>query len=142
MTYLIVQMMLCLLLAALFGFLVGWALRAVRCRGEITRLEGEWSRRLEAAVEAAAPGQKRDDLKIIEGIGPKIEGLLNDNRIFTFPDLAATPSERLRDILRHAGDRYRMHNPKTWPDQAQLAADGRWEELDDLQHTLIAGRDS
>jgi hypothetical protein len=35
-----------------------------------------------------------------------------------------------------------MHNPKTWPDQVQLAAEGRWEEIDDLQNTLIAGRDS
>ena len=141
MTYLIMQMLLCLLLAALFGFLIGWALRAMMCQSEIVRLEAEWGSRL-AAAEAAGASEKRDDLKIIEGIGPKIEGLLNDDRILTFADLAKTPVGHLRDVLRRAGDRYRMHNPKTWPDQARLAAEDRWDELDELQVTLIAGRDS
>ena len=141
MTYLIMQMLLCLLLAALFGFLIGWALRAMMCQSEIVRLEAEWGSRL-AAAEAAGGNEKRDDLKIIEGIGPKIQKLLNDDQIFTFADLAGTPVNHLRDVLRRAGDRYRMHNPKTWPDQARLAAEDRWDELDELQVTLIAGRDS
>lgn len=141
MTYLITQMLLCLLLAALFGFLVGWALRAMKCQSEIARLEAEWNRRL-AAAESAGTSQKRDDLKIIEGIGPKIEKLLNDDQIFSFADLAAADVNHLKDVLRRAGDRYRMHNPKTWPDQALLAAEGRWDDLDELQVTLIAGRDS
>jgi predicted flap endonuclease-1-like 5' DNA nuclease len=141
MTYLITQMLLCLLLAALFGFLIGWALRAMKCQSEIARLEAEWNRRL-AAAETAGTTQKRDDLKIIEGIGPKIEKLLNDDQIFTFEALAGAEVNHLKDVLRRAGDRYRMHNPKTWPDQAKLAAEGRWDDLDELQVTLIAGRDS
>ena len=40
-----------------------------------------------------------DDLKIVEGIGPKIEGLLNNEGIFTFAQLAATAPERIKEIL-------------------------------------------
>jgi len=37
---------------------------------------------------------------------------------------------------------FQMHNPKTWPDQAKLAADGHWGELKEYQDLLVAGRDS
>ena len=41
--------------------------------------------------------------------------------------------DRLKGILRRAGDRYRMHDPTSWADQAKLAAEGRWKELDEFQ---------
>ena len=47
----------------------------------------------------------------------------------------------LKQILDAAGDRFQMHEPKTWPEQAKLAADGRWEELDKLQDLLRGGRE-
>ena len=34
-----------------------------------------------------------DDLKIIEGIGPKIEELLNNEGIYKYAQLAATPQD-------------------------------------------------
>ena len=134
-------MLLCLLLAALLGFIVGWALRAASCNKKIAELEAEWNEKLVAAAAAGA-GPKKDDLRIIEGIGPKIEHLLNEDRIFTYAELAAADKDRLKGILRRAGDRFKMHNPKTWPDQAKLAVEGRWDDLQELQDTLIAGRDS
>lgn len=99
----------------------------------------------QAAVEAAAPAEAapaptRDDLKRIEGIGPKIESLLNDAAIHTFAQLAAADVDRLQQILAGAGDRYRMANPHSWPQQAQLAADGQWDELQALQDQLQGGR--
>jgi hypothetical protein len=33
-----------------------------------------------------------------------------------------------------------MHNPGTWPKQAKLAADGKWEELETLQKQLKGGK--
>jgi hypothetical protein len=39
MTYLITQIVLCLLLAALFGFIIGWALRSMACQKKIAELE-------------------------------------------------------------------------------------------------------
>jgi predicted flap endonuclease-1-like 5' DNA nuclease len=137
MTYLITQIVVCLLLAAVFGFMIGWALRAMACTKKIAELESEWADRLAAA---GAP-MKKDDLKRIEGIGPKIEKMLNDDLIYTWADLAETPVERLKATLRKGGDRYKMHDPKSWPDQAKLAAEGRWEELEELQDILDGGRE-
>ena len=83
---------------------------------------------------------KKDDLKKIEGIGPKIEGILNEDGITTFKQLAMTKAEHITVLLVQAGPRYRMHNPKTWPQQSQLAADGKWEELEKLQDELDGGK--
>lgn len=140
MTYLITQMVLCLLLAALFGFIIGWALRSMACQKKIAELEAAWADRLAAASAGGAPVEK-DDLKRIEGIGPRIEKMLNDDQIFTWAELADAPVERLKGLLRRGGDRYRMHDPKSWPDQAKLAAEGRWEELKELQDILQGGRE-
>jgi len=137
MTYLITQIILCLLLAALFGFLIGWALRSLLCQKKISELEAAWQERL--AADSAV--EKRDDLTKIEGIGPKIETLLYDNRIFTFADLAQAQVDTLKRILRAAGERFQMHDPSSWPDQATLADEGRWEELKELQDILQGGRE-
>ncbi|MBK8736399.1 MAG: 30S ribosomal protein S1 [Saprospiraceae bacterium] len=93
----------------------------------------------ETVVETTISG-KADDLKIIEGIGPKIAELLNADGIITFKDLAGTSVERIQGILDAAGPRYRMHDPSTWPNQSQLAADGKMDELKILQDNLKGGK--
>ena len=67
----------------------------------------------------------KDDLKIIDGIGPKIESLLNQAGIFNFKRLIATDQKELRKILDAAGPTFRTHNPETWKEQAQLAISGK-----------------
>jgi large subunit ribosomal protein L15 len=81
-----------------------------------------------------------DDLKKIEGVGPKIAGLLNDAGIVTFQNLADASLDTLNGILAEAGARYASHNPTTWPEQAALAAAGKWDELQVLQDNLNGGR--
>ena len=71
---------------------------------------------------------KIDDLKIVEGIGPKIESLLHADGILTMRQLATAEISRVQKILDDAGPRYRMHNPKTWSTQAELIADEKWDE--------------
>jgi hypothetical protein len=66
--------------------------------------------------------------------------LFNNAGIATFADLAATPVEKLNEILEEAGPRYTIHNPTTWPQQAQLASEEKWDELSDLQNKLDGGR--
>jgi large subunit ribosomal protein L27 len=83
----------------------------------------------------------QDDLKMVEGIGPKIEGLLNEGGIHTWEDLANAPTEKVQAILDEAGPRYRMHDPATWAKQAKLAHEGQWEELEALQDRLDGGRE-
>ncbi|MBL7803911.1 MAG: 50S ribosomal protein L27 [Saprospiraceae bacterium] len=104
----------------------------------------------EAAEEKAAKkapaakkekGPKPDDLKIVEGVGPKIETLLKEGGINTWEDLANAPVERLKEILDAAGPRYQIHDPSSWPAQAKFAAAGQWDELKEYQEMLIGGRD-
>ncbi len=94
----------------------------------------------EAAPEAPAAEVKPDDLKKIEGIGPKISELLQAGGVRTFAELAAADVSRLKEILTEAGSRYQMHDPTTWPQQAALAAEGKWDELNELQDRLDGGK--
>lgn len=95
--------------------------------------------------KAAAPkkekGPKLDDLKIIEGVGPKIETLLKEGGFNTWAELAEAPVDRLKEILDAAGPRYQIHDPSTWPAQAKFAAEGKWDELKEYQDVLSGGRD-
>lgn len=104
------------------------------------------------AKKAAAPRKKpaatrkpkatsaADDLKKIEGIGPKIEKLFHDAGITTFDALAKAKKKTLTDILAAAGPRFKMHDPTTWMKQAKLAAKGDWDKLAKLQDELKGGR--
>jgi hypothetical protein len=88
--------------------------------------------------EAVAEPPTTDDLIIIEGIGPKINQILNQAGISTFAQLADTGVERLSEILLAAG--LRVNDPATWPEQAALAAQGKWQDLEALQTSLKGGR--
>jgi predicted flap endonuclease-1-like 5' DNA nuclease len=93
-----------------------------------------------AELPAVVPQQRPDDLKKIEGIGPKISQLLQDNGIVTFAQLANTSTDRLQAVLQAGGPRYQLADPSTWPEQAELAAGGAWDELQVLQDRLTGGR--
>lgn len=84
---------------------------------------------------------KDNDLKFIEGIGPKIEELLHNAGITTWVQLAASTPEGLKEILEQGGSKFAMHDPATWPKQAQLAADGEWEALEAYQDQLKGGKE-
>jgi large subunit ribosomal protein L27 len=92
----------------------------------------------EVVAEVAA--SEEDNLKVVEGIGPKIEQLLKDAGIKTFVQLAETPADKVREILAAAGSRYAIHDPGTWAKQANLAAQGKWDELQALQDMLDGGK--
>jgi predicted flap endonuclease-1-like 5' DNA nuclease len=95
-------------------------------------------------VEKVAAPKKvvptRDDLKIVEGIGPKIEELLNAAGINTWAQLSKTKADALKAILAGGGKRYAIHDPSTWAQQAGLAADGKMEELKTWQAELTGGK--
>lgn len=84
---------------------------------------------------------KENDLKIVEGIGPKIEGLFHDAGINTWYELSEASTEKLQSILDEGGENYAIHNPGTWAKQALLAYEGKWQELKDLQENLRAGKE-
>jgi predicted flap endonuclease-1-like 5' DNA nuclease len=97
-------------------------------------------------AEKAAPAPKAkadtgaDDLKKIEGVGPKIAELLIAAGIATFDALSKAKADKIKAILTAAGSRYTMHDPTTWPKQAKLAAAGKWDELKKWQAELNGGK--
>ncbi|MEO8960622.1 MAG: 50S ribosomal protein L17 [Ginsengibacter sp.] len=83
---------------------------------------------------------KNDDLTKIEGIGPKVAETLHEAGITTFAKLAESKSEDIQGILDKYDGNFNAQNPTSWPEQSQLAADGKWAELKELQDKLIGGR--
>lgn len=84
---------------------------------------------------------KNDDLKKIEGIGPKAEEALKAAGINSFSDLAAKKSDELSAVLSEAEGSFNALVTDTWPEQAKLAADGKWDELQKLQDKLKGGKE-
>ncbi len=82
-----------------------------------------------------------DNLQIVEGVGPKIEGLLKGAGINSWLDLANSDNEKLVGILTDAGPRYKMHNPSTWSEQAEMAHKGDWTKLVKYQKVLGGASD-
>ncbi len=135
-----------LVVGGIIAWLIGlfyWRREREACEKEKAALQAK-CRELESALQRVPPvaaPQAPNDLKQIEGIGPKIEQLLNDHGIWTFAQLANTSVDRLRAILEAGGPNFRLADPTTWPEQARLAAEGAWDELRALQERLRAGRE-
>lgn len=83
---------------------------------------------------------KQDDLKAIEGIGPKIEGLLKEAGIITWSTMSKTSVADIQKVLDKAGTRYKLADPGSWPKQAEFAAAGRWDDLQEYQEFLVGGK--
>jgi predicted flap endonuclease-1-like 5' DNA nuclease len=69
--------------------------------------------------------EKLDDLKVIDGIGPKLEMILQDGGIKTYEQLAEAKITTLKEILIAAGPRFKMYDPSSWRQKAELAAGQR-----------------
>jgi predicted flap endonuclease-1-like 5' DNA nuclease len=123
-------------LAAFVGFMLWWWIRG---SGEEEMVEP--TRHAEAPPLPMPPTAGADDLKRIEGIGPRIAGVLQEAGITTFGQLSSTQAEQIRKILEAADPRLlRLADPTTWPQQAALAAEGNWSALEELQGELKGGR--
>ncbi len=90
-------------------------------------------------VSAAPSGDDApsDDLTKIEGIGPKIAQILAHAGIATFAALADTESAKIAEIIK---DVRGNHTPETWPQQAALARDNKWDELAKWQDEMDGGK--
>ncbi len=86
-----------------------------------------------AAKIAMGKAIKQDDLKVVEGIGPKIAGMFNDGGITTWKILSETAVARCQEILDGGGERYKVHDPASWPMQAKMCYEGKWAELSKWQ---------
>ena len=94
----------------------------------------------EAAPKAPKASKKGDDLTLIEGIGPKAAEALVAAGIDTFVKLAKASAEEVKAILDASTSKVQHLDPGTWAQQAQLAADGKMDELKKLQDELNGGK--
>ncbi len=91
----------------------------------------------EAPATETTTSNKADDLKLIEGIGPKIAEAYTAKGITTFAQLAKMTEEEMNAIIEEAGINAR--NTSTWAAQAQMAADGKMDALKTWQDELKGG---
>ena len=105
--------------------------------------------KVEAAAEKAPKAEKKvakkakaDDLTIVEGIGPKIAEVLANAGIGSYADLAGKSAEDIKALLVAAGDQFNTAVTDTWPAQAKLAAEGKFDELKKWQDELDGGKES
>ncbi|MDC8002130.1 50S ribosomal protein L21 [Aequorivita todarodis] len=94
-----------------------------------------------APAKKAAPKKvaKADDLKKIEGVGPKAAEAMVAAGMDTFAKVAKAKPEAIATILSEASSNLAHLVTDTWPKQAKLAADGKWDELKELQDKLDGG---
>jgi len=128
------------IIAFVVGLIVGLLIAWYYWRGRF----GEQEARVQS-LQASLDQKERvrsqiepDDLKRIEGIGPKISGVLAAAGIKTFGQLADADVGRLQQVLTDAG--MTLADPASWPRQARLAAAGDWTALQKLQDELKGGR--
>jgi predicted flap endonuclease-1-like 5' DNA nuclease len=83
--------------------------------------------------------QAEDDLKRIEGVGPKYMDALVSAGLTSFEAVANASIDDLEHAVRGTALR-RPGSLDTWSEQARYAARGDWEGLEAFQSTLVAGR--
>ena len=83
---------------------------------------------------------RENDLKVIEGIGPKIEGMFHEAGIKTWKTLSETSVAGCQDILKKGGERYKIHDPSSWPMQAKMCYTNKWKELMKWQNEHAHGK--
>lgn len=65
----------------------------------------------------------KDDLKIVYGIGPKLEDVFNKNGINTYAELAKTEEAKIEAILEEAGPIFKNTDTSDWKKQAEVGAE-------------------
>ena len=107
----------------------------------IESIAASGSKKAAPKATKAAPKKaaKADDLKKIEGAGPKAAEALVAAGLDTFAKVAKADPAKLSEILTEASSRLSHLVTTTWPKQAGLAAEGKWDELKELQDRLDGG---
>jgi len=103
--------------------------------------KAEPKKETKAATEKASAKKavKADDLLKIEGVGPKASDALVAAGMDTFAKIAKAKPEAISSILSDSSSYLAHLDPTTWPKQAALAAEGKWDELKAMQDELNGG---
>ncbi len=139
----LLEILIMLVVSFVLGYVTRWYSSCGHscCEGETTSVTPTHAKKPSVAPTTQhSVVAKKDDLKRIEGIGPAIEKLLNNDGILTYAQVAEATPARLKAILEKAGPQFALHECETWPQQSALARDGKWVEFEALLAKLIHGK--
>ena len=96
---------------------------------------------VEATQKAVANDttSEADDLTKIEGVGPKAAEALVAAGMTSYADIAKGDAEKIKEILTESSSRMAHLDPTSWPKQAKMAAEGKWDELQAWQDSVKGG---
>ncbi len=100
---------------------------------------GVFTASLAAPVAYVPAAGGKDDIELIEGIGPKIAKVLAAGGITTFAALADARADDMAAMLKASGGRFSLANPASWAEQAALLRDGKMDEFKALCDALVGG---
>lgn len=80
-------------------------------------------------VDVAEKAEKKDDLKVIKGIGPVLEKSLNKLNITTYSQIATMTIKNMTKLLTDAGINAKIYDLSGWKAQAEFALNGDLEAL-------------
>jgi small subunit ribosomal protein S2 len=127
------------------------AVKEEKAKAKVEAVEKEKAEPAKAVKEEAVEEKKEtaakktpakavtEDLTKIEGIGPKAAEALTNAGIDTFAKLSKSKAEKIKEILAEASSRMAHLDPTSWPKQAKMAADDKWDELKEWQDNAKAG---
>lgn len=128
-----IEILVMLMWAFLIGFVLAWIVKP-------NQTKAKSSKKVKKSTKAPLAIQVEDDLQLIEGIWPKIESHLRSHGVVNYKDIVKQDVFWLEDILEQWWKRLAAHSPATWPDQARLAMEAKWSELEEYQSILNTGR--
>ena len=82
---------------------------------------------------------KSDDFTKIEGVGPKAAEAISNAGIKTFAELSKSKADKIKEILTKASSRMAHLDPTSWPKQAKMASEDKWDELKEWQDNAKGG---
>jgi small subunit ribosomal protein S2 len=131
-----------LLVVVVLALILGWIYQQTKAQQK--KSEQPSTKEKQTGSEASELPKKEkvekreDDLTRIEGIGPKVAGVLKNAGITSFDSLVNADPAEVKNVLNEAG--LQMMNPEGWIEQAEFAAKADWDGLQKLQDELKGGR--
>ena len=106
---------------------------------EVEEVKVEVPKKAAPKKTTKASSDKADNLTKIEGIGPKAAEALANADMETFAKLSKAKADEIKEVLTAASSRMAHLDPTSWPKQAKMAAEGKWDELKEWQDNTKGG---
>jgi len=114
--------------------------KATAVEADVEATKGAVEEKKEAPKKVVkAKADKADDLTKIEGLGPKAAEALVNAGMESYAKLAEGDAEKIKEILTEASSRMAHLDTTSWPKQAKMASDGKWDELKEWQDSVKGG---